>query len=1166
MASKDLVRELIGDYSAERFVRVLKMACAPASYVSVGVEHAFRELDSAKVNVLGVVKDLRDEKGLIAPLLVADIPLSTTLSERSSRIRQFKLAKKVLEHFAATPPLELDGVIAQGVFVFHDEEGRFRVSLVTATPENGKFNWSKARRQSFYVTNDPDANATFVQRMCMDWSSLKGINEAFSVEKLTKEFYSLLFAWYERACDDERVEYPNGLDTDADNREDKNRKHIIRLITRLMFVWFLKQKGLVPDSLFDEHELLRILKNFNPTDHKQHQYYRAILQNLFFATLNSEIDERGFADTPGSRHPGEKPTTRHHGVKTKYRYADEFAISRQKVLDLFRPIPFLNGGLFECLDQEGEDGRVMYYDGFSQQERHRDFGTLTWAHVPNDLFFDPDYGIIPLLRRYNFTVEENSPGDEDVALDPELLGKVFENLLGAYNEEIQKSTRNSTGSFYTPREIVNYMVDESLIAHLTTSGGSRIPRDRDGRAVSTKPPIAAASSMPPYQAYESTIRALVTDGVRPSDDALCERLAEAIENAKILDPACGSGAFPMGALLKMVELLRILKKLPEGANLYDLKLRLIENCIFGSDIQEIAVQISKLRIFISLVCEQKPDMTKPNYGINTLPNLETKFVAANSLIGLQKEKQKDLFFDSGEIQGTKDALWDVRHRHFTAKTRREKNKLRNEDRKLREKLAAAAKELGYSEESTRLMASWDPYNQNVHAEFFDPEWMFNVKDGFDIVIGNPPYVQMPKGLYSAVTFPFSEGKDKGKQNLYKVFIEAGYNLVKQNGSVSFIVQSSLMGDMSAKYTRELLLTKTQIAKIIEFPKNAPTPVGKVFKSVLQGTCIVEFKKETPSADQDFEISILNDITTVGRFAFEKIRQADVMRFYPEHYEFPLIKSGWATVVAKIKNVGHVVKEYLIDTAQGNINTIHLPRILSNIPTGAVIAKGIHIHRWKLDEQLFHCIVSAETKRLFEINEGKCMILSQNISGTTDKHRINAAPYECKNTRIVFLHSANVLYLRSPREMRFVTAVLNSELMDWIFRITSTNNHLNMYELETLPIPLVEPAQQVPIVAIVDRILEAKKRNPAADTSALEREIDKLVYQLYGLTDDEIRVIDPEYGRDGAAAAQGGGRGAPALPSGHAGCMTLPGDGRARSPNAPKNGGMKKRKPKIEEEF
>ena len=861
MVSKELVRELIGDYSADRFVRVLKMACAPASFMSVGKDYRFRDVSDEPIRVLGVVGNLPGENGLSAPLLVADVPLATVLTERSSRIRQFKLAKKVLEHFAATPPLDLGGsVIAQGVFVFHDADGRFRVSLVTATPENGKFNWSKARRQSFYVTNDPDANATFVQRMCMNWGTLKGIKEAFSVEKLTKEFYNQLFAWYERVCDDERVEYPNGLDTDADNREDKNRKHIIRLITRLMFVWFLKQKKLVPDSLFDEEELKRILKNFNPVGRKQHQYYRAILQNLFFATLNSEVEERGFAESPNPRPSDGKVMSRHHGVKTKYRYADEFVISKQKILDLFRPIPFLNGGLFECLDQENADGKVMYYDGFSLQERHRDLGTLTWAHVPNDLFFDPDYGIIPLLRRYNFTVEENSPGDEDVALDPELLGKVFENLLGAFNPETEEIVRKSTGSFYTPREIVNYMVDESLISYLTATAGD----------------VSAAKDAKSAKA-ESIIRSLVTDGVRPTDDALCARLAQSIEKAKILDPACGSGAFPMGALLKMVELLRVLNKQPEDANLYDLKLKLIENCIFGSDIQEIAVQISKLRIFISLVCEQKPDLSKPNYGINPLPNLETKFVAANSLVALKKEEkgkkvQGDLFYDSEEIQKTKKDLWDVRHRHFTAQTRREKNELRQKDKVLREKLAVAAMRFGYSEEATRLMASWDPYNQNVHAEFFDPEWMFNVKDGFDIVIGNPPYGVVNKRQNRSVSIVvdssvleyyktqafYKEARGKGLLNIYRLFIRKSQSLLADKGVLAEIFPLAYAGDLSAAALRKHMFSTSQTLSFDAFPER-DDPSRRVFEAAKMSVCILIAQNSAPCASFRLRIHPSRDI-------------------------------------------------------------------------------------------------------------------------------------------------------------------------------------------------------------------------------------------------------------------------------------------------------------------
>ncbi|MBQ3289589.1 MAG: Eco57I restriction-modification methylase domain-containing protein [Kiritimatiellae bacterium] len=1132
MVSKEAVRELIGDYTADGFVRILKLACAPAAFVSVGRDYFFRAVSDEKVSVLGVVRDLPGENGLTAPLLVADVPLSAALTERSSRIRQFKLAKKVLEHFAATPPMELDGVIAQGVFVFHDAKGRFRVSLVTATPENGKFNWSKARRQSFYVTNDPDANATFVQRMCMSWSTLKGIKEAFSVEKLTKEFYNLLFAWYERACDDRRVEYPNGLDTDADNREDKNRKHLLRLITRLMFVWFLKQKGLVPAELFDENYLRKILKDFNPVGRKQHQYYRAILQNLFFATLNSEIGDRKFADAPSGRKAGGKAMSRHHGVKTTYRYADEFAISKEAVLDLFRPIPFLNGGLFECLDQEGDDGKVMYYDGFSLQEHHRDLGTLTWAHVPNDLFFDPDYGIIPLLKRYNFTVEENSPGDEDVALDPELLGKVFENLLGAYNPETEVVVRNSTGSFYTPREIVNYMVDESLVVYLTEKA----------------------------KADEATVRALVADGIRPSDDAICARLVAAVEAAKILDPACGSGAFPMGELLKMTELLRILKGLPEDANLYGLKLSLIENCIFGSDIQEIAVQISKLRMFISLVCEQKPDKTKPNYGINTLPNLETKFVAANSLIGLEKEAQRDLFFETGDIQETKDALWDVRHRHFLAKTRQEKNELRHEDKRLRKRLAVAAKKVGYSEESTRLMASWDPYNQNVHAEFFDPEWMFNVKDGFDIVIGNPPYGLVNKRQNKGVAIvvdedtmsyyknspEFSEARGRGTINIYRLFIQKSLKLLSDAGVFSEIFPLAFAGDLSAASLRKYVFSNYQAISFDAFPER-DNPAKRVFEAAKMSVCIFLALNARPQGDMVLRINTDSYVDYDGESFHLPCKS--LIELDPEYGRLPIAGEIDYRVLFKVRGAAQRLTT-VSRCATGELDMTFAREAFSKNSKFPKMLRGAGIARYSLPtimSQGEHLFVNEkklkDLEAMHKLRDSERIVL-QGITGVNEKWRIKATLAR----GVYCANSANYIPI-GGKKARVLLGVLNSRLMNFYFSKFSTNSNVNGYEVDALPVfPFASPKQQAQMIALVDRILSAKRRNPSADTSALEREIDALVYTLYGLSKDEIAVIE----------------GSPlSTPPHNAADSTTLGKSR---PSRVQGSQKKKRTPKFEEEF
>ena len=1097
-ALKERIRELIEDYTADGFVRVLKQACAPALFTPIGKDCSF-EIGGEKteIRVLGVVKDLPDENGFVAPLLVADVPLTTVLTERTSRVRQFKLARKALEHFGNRPPMELDGVIAQGVFVFHDEEGCFRVSLVTATPEGGKFNWSKARRQSFYVTNDPDANATFIQRMGMSWCTLKDVKEVFSVEKLTNEFYNELFKWYDRACEDERVEYPNGLDTDADNREDKNRKHLLRLVTRLMFVWFLKQKGLVPEKLFDEKELKGVLKGFNPVSCKQHQYYRAILQNLFFATLNSEIEDRAFVDAPRARSADGKVTTRHYGVKTKYRYADEFAISKKEVLELFGRIPFLNGGLFECLDQENEDGKVMYYDGFSQQEHHRDLGTLTWAHVPNDLFFSPDYGIIPLLKRFNFTVEENSPGDEDVALDPELLGKVFENLLGAFNPETQEAVRKSTGSFYTPREIVNYMVDESLIAYL---------------AEKTK-------------TDEKTVRALVADGERPADEAVCKQLAGAVESAKIIDPACGSGAFPMGALLKMTELLRILEKLSEDANLYDLKLRLIENCIFGVDIQEIAVQISKLRVFISLVCEQKPDYGKQNYGINTLPNLETKFVAANSLIGLEKEAQGDLFFDSDKIQKTKDALWDVRHRHFLAKTRREKNELRREDKELRTKLAIAVKEIGYSENSTRLMASWDPYNQNVHAEFFDSEWMFNVKDGFDIVIGNPPYRLCQR---SNTEQDLLEAYKKYQVASYKIdlfhlFYEMGLGIASTKGVISYITANTYLTNKNTSSLRRYILDNSRILRLVVYP-------NEVFDSACVEVATIFLLKESTKNLAHAVPIYLQDGT--GIRLINTLLQEDWRKDVTCAFN---IKKPPVSIAIDCVALGKVCNTYFgIQAYDKKSSTSERKRNDKWLPI--VDGSDVVHYGCRSARNYFH-FVPSEIK-----SGGDEQVYAQD---RVLVRQIGMVPFVgYVGPGVLTSNTVYNVYVTDDRfSIKYVLAILSSSYIKYLWGARYSDNKklfpkIKGYQLRELPIPNVGKEQQDIITSKVEQVLAIKEDAPDADTSALEREIDKLVYRLYGLTDDEIAIVEKASARAVADAEA----------------------------EEPARASRKKRKQKIEEEF
>ena len=571
--------------------------------------------------------------------------------------------------------------------------------------------------------------------------------DALDTEALNRRFYLDLFRWFEQAV--ATAQFPAAATQTVSAEE-----HVIRLITRLLFVWFIKEKGLVSEDLFIENRISQLLKDYGTG--AGDSYYRAVLQNLFFATLNTEVTERRFSEQNNDDHPN----------SAVYRYFDEMA-DPDALLELFGLTPFINGGLFDCLDSFDATGSGgVRIDCFTDNARHR-----RGYSIPNCLFFDED-GLITLFNRYKFTVEENTPAEREVALDPELLGKVFENLLAAFNPETRESARKQTGSYYTPRAVVDYMVDEALVATLAQKAA---PSDGDA------------------DFWQERLRYLLDYDVADADTLFeAEEKAAivgAIAETKVLDPAVGSGAFPMGVLHKLTLALRRLDpgndlwadlqrkqarrrageafdtedQVARDAELEDIsatferyresdfgrKLYLIQNGIYGVDIQPIAIQIAKLRFFISLAIDQEPNGDPSNnYGINPLPNLETRFVAANSLLRLDQKGQMALG-QTDAVKGLQDELDRNRERHFHAKTRQQKLGFRDEDKRLRQELAAALREASFSAGDAIKIAQWDPYDQNsAAAGWFAAEYMFGVADGFDVVIGNPPYVESRNSLLS----------------------------------------------------------------------------------------------------------------------------------------------------------------------------------------------------------------------------------------------------------------------------------------------------------------------------------------------------------------------------------------------------------------------------------
>ena len=784
-----------------------------------------------------------------------------------------------------------------------DEEVRFAMSLCerTAYKQSGHTG-EKVGKVNILRGINPEMPHTGHVRIIEDMRLERGEDTfeavykkwfgVFNNDVLTEQFYKELQNWFFWAI--KHVQFPNDIDDNTDDMK-YNPQNVIRLITRLIFVWFLRQKGLVPKALFNREDLDRLVKDFEPDNFESSTYYRVILQNLFFATLNKNIEERAFVseDFVLNRNKGI------HNIKTFMRHASDLKVPKEEFINLLHPVPFMNNSLFECLDNKVQNGKTYNWDGFSDSNKPQ-----RQAFVPNYLFFAKEeyvdlseeydspsasstkvFGLLTILKRYNFTVEENTPLDQDVALDPELLGKVFENLLAAYNPETEKTVRKSTGSYYTPRSIVQYMVDESLVAYLTK----------------TVPSVD-----------ETTIRSLISysddNQVTSLTEEQTNEIVEAVFNCKVLDPACGSGAFPMGMLQQMSHLLsRVdadnkrwekvvidralhdfsfvekvndeekaahMNEIDEVFRLsveypdYARKLYLIENCIYGVDIQTIAVQISRLRFFISLLCEQQPskDASK-NYNIKPLPNLEMKFVSANTLIRLEHIEETRQLFSNKEILDLIEQLKGVRHELFIVTDNHVKRSLKNRDLTLRDRimlstgecyvkdteekvkqyeltliqlenaLEKAQKEPDelvretvqydlfgdeqktvivsskerkikditskiryYKSEVKRLkdtlisgkdkamrlakqLTAWDPYDQNVSSPFFDPEWMFGINDGFDIVIGNPPYIQLQNngGELAAMyeNCGFSTFARTG--DIYCLFYERGWQLLKDGG-------------------------------------------------------------------------------------------------------------------------------------------------------------------------------------------------------------------------------------------------------------------------------------------------------------------------------------------------------------------------------------------------
>ncbi len=946
MENDSVLQSIIDNFNVDKFERFFREKCDTLRFPKESIPPQSDISDNFESGIKLAKGELEDKTFIVCSFLA-----KKSLTERSSKKIQYEIGKRILK---------LEDADA-GIFIFYDSEGKFRFSLIYASYLGRHRDWSSFRRYTYFVSKDQTNKTFLLQMQQADFSSLERLKEAFSVEKVTKAFYAELQNWYFWAMD--KVVFPDDEDKD---RESRNAKNLIRLITRIIFIWFMKEKKLIPTTLFEKSFVDNIL-NYN--DKEGSTYYKAILQNLFFATLNTPMRR----DNSASRIFVEE--AQKHGIISDaylqqgyYRYS-RFIKDREQFLKEFDNIPFLNGGLFECLDKK-VDGKEIRIDCFSDNLKNE-----SRLKVPDDLFFlenesevNLSYigngtsrkvrGLFPILKSYNFTTDENTPIDEEIALDPELLGKVFENLLASYNPETATTARNATGSYYTPREIVDYMVTESLVQYLKQNMEHNQNQVSNQDSSPCKGEVSRSdggvSSNQMTSSMEARLRKLFVydDDITDFNDQEKNTIIEALSNIKILDPACGSGAFPMGILHKLVLALhkldpdnkiwkkRLLDKIAveiraevekslENKSLdYIRKLGLIEHCIFGVDIQEIAIQISKLRFFISLLIEQEVDDSKENRDIRALPNLETKFVAANTLIGLDT----GLYLESNEVKTLKNKLFEIREKLFYTNKRTEKYELQKELTSLRKQLKIELEKNGFPNDKAEKITQWDPFDQNTHADFFDPEWMFGVNHGFDIIIGNPPYIQLQKAYNSKIKFA-DLYKNQDYQtfdrtgDIYCLFYEKGINLLNDKGHLAFITSNKWMRAGYGEKLRKFFLNYN--------PKILIDLGPNVFESATVDTNILIIQK-AKNQNQLFAVKITEKKKDKLDFA-RLLRENGVILSKLTSDAWFIGDDAEQRLKEKIEQIGKPLKEWDVKIYRGVLTGLNEAFIINNTTRDEILA-------------------------------------------------------------------------------------------------------------------------------------------------------------------------------------------------------------------------------------
>lgn len=970
----------------------------------------------------------------------------------------------------------------QALAVFHSlEHDDWRFSLMTANPqktEKGSVTiaYSNPRRYSFFLGPNAKVNTPtqFLFKKGVV-STIDDLKSRFSIEVVNKEFYQeisenfikLVGGTLGTGKNQKTYEPILKLPSIADKSQ-VSLEFAVRLIGRVIFCWFLREKlGPSGTSLMPK-ELLSLDAISSHQD-----YYHEVLEPIFFEVLNKPTRSRRIEF---DKHP-------------------------------FSLIPYLNGGLFSPHD----DDFYRRKNGDIQSQHHNT------VIIPDSWFLD----LFETLETYNFTIDENTSFDEELSIDPEMLGRIFENLLAEINPETGESARKSTGSYYTPRIIVDYMVDESLVLYL---------RQRTG---------IEEGKLKAIVSYD-----LTDDSQYPLNEEEKQKVIDVIESIKILDPACGSGAFPIGALQKIVfilqqidpdgqlwfkkqvkrtapEIRRVIEREFSHKNFdYIRKLGVIRENIYGIDIQPIATEISRLRCFLTLVVDERIDDSLENRGIEPLPNLDFKFVTANSLVRLPatgKQVQFGLFEDSEGISELKE----IRDMFFNASgSERDLLKLQfvQSQNKMFQRLISEGRR-GHADLTTKL-TSWDPFS-NKASTWFDPEWMFGIKDDFSIVIANPPYIDsegmVNNGLedlrnYIVENYEYT----RGNWDIYIAFFERGLACLSQNGILTYISPDKWISKPFGKELR---------ANTLKYMYSILNAGRNVFESANVDSIVTIFEKEDRDEIKVFR-SQKDSTQFIRSFPKVKIKPPYALDFlFSDNLEL-LEKieahdggrsSSWQCENACATSDAYKLAPLLKDISDEEFSSGEYLKIINTGTIGKYVCKWGTREMTYLGKKLqFPGVPKKEFSSKFNNSYSRKSIRPKII--IKGLNLLDA----CLDEGGVIIPGKSTLMIADDdiRNLKFLLAYLNSPLPFFYLKekypASSYNQGTSFTKdmINSLPIPKMAAEEHDNFINLVDQILSIASstdyylsENKQKEVEKLQEKINKTIYHLYDLSIEEIKIIE-----------------------------------------------------------